>query len=156
MVLRARGGKTLGGQGSRINDRFFVGGPVVMRGFRTKGLGPRAQVCGWVGEWVGGCVCIHIIYYTDIYIYTHTTDKTHARTHKHTHKHKHTHTHTHTGRELSGKCQRRRRLFYGRDYRDAGSAQVQNGKKWEKNQKNLKSTLDPDLYFKVSTLRSIF
>ena len=96
VVLRAGGGKTLGGQGSRINDRFFVGGPVVMRGFRTKGLGPRAQVCGWVGEWVGGCVCIHIIYYTDIYIYTHTTDKTHARTHKHTHKHTHTHTHTHT------------------------------------------------------------
>jgi len=35
--------QSLGGQSSRINDRFFLGGPVVMRGFRTKGLGPRGS-----------------------------------------------------------------------------------------------------------------
>jgi len=39
----------LAGQGSRINDRFFLGGPVVMRGFRTKGLGPRGSAAGSSG-----------------------------------------------------------------------------------------------------------
>lgn len=32
----------LAGDRSRISDRFFVGGPLLMRGFRTKGLGPRS------------------------------------------------------------------------------------------------------------------
>mmetsp|Transcript_11858 Transcript_11858/g.28770 ORF Transcript_11858/g.28770 Transcript_11858/m.28770 type:complete len:453 (-) Transcript_11858:20-1378(-) len=46
--------QALGGDLSRINDRFFVGGPLAMRGFRTKGLGPRVSGAGAASGAKGG------------------------------------------------------------------------------------------------------
>jgi len=54
--------QSLGGQSSRINDRFFLGGPVVMRGFRTKGLGPRAGARN--GEFNAACAKGGVLFVT--------------------------------------------------------------------------------------------
>ena len=34
------------GDVTRLPDRFFLGGPLQLKGFRTKGLGPRAKIDG--------------------------------------------------------------------------------------------------------------
>jgi outer membrane protein insertion porin family len=39
-----------------ISDRFFVGGPMQLRGFVPAGIGPRAKtVSGWLCRWVLYC-----------------------------------------------------------------------------------------------------
>lgn len=54
----------------RINDRFFLGGPLTLRGFNTKGVGPHSEGES-SGQWprshcVGHRFCEELLY---IFIY---------------------------------------------------------------------------------------
>lgn len=56
----------------RINDRFFLGGPLTLRGFNTKGVGPHSegessgQWPSYIGHSVGHRFCEELLY---IFIY---------------------------------------------------------------------------------------
>jgi outer membrane protein assembly factor BamA len=48
-----------------ISDRFFVGGPMQMRGFVPAGIGPRAKT---VSEWFG-CYIGHSALSNDVFLF---------------------------------------------------------------------------------------